>query len=124
MKLTESLQKMQSEREYLTEEVKHLRDHNYSLMTNINALNQEKSNALLANRDLQIEVSYRLTVIPLNPDLDALSFDLWLQVERLKHTVMRVENQTQMLKRRTLRTLPEVKTQPTNFHLFLGPLLL
>uniref|UniRef100_A0A8C7ZI30 CARD domain-containing protein n=1 Tax=Oryzias sinensis TaxID=183150 RepID=A0A8C7ZI30_9TELE len=72
MKLTESLQKMQSEREYLTEEVKHLRDHNYSLMTNINALNQEKSNALLANRDLQIEVSYRLTVIPLNPDLDAL----------------------------------------------------
>uniref|UniRef100_A0A3P9MHS5 CARD domain-containing protein n=1 Tax=Oryzias latipes TaxID=8090 RepID=A0A3P9MHS5_ORYLA len=88
MKLTESLQKMQSEREYLTEEVKHLRDHNYSLMTNINALNQEKSNALLANRDLQIEV------------------------ERLKHTVMTVENQTQMLKRRTLRTLPESPSMP------------
>uniref|UniRef100_A0A8C7ZCZ7 CARD domain-containing protein n=1 Tax=Oryzias sinensis TaxID=183150 RepID=A0A8C7ZCZ7_9TELE len=34
MKLTESLQKMQSEREYLTEEVKHLRDHNYMIPLN------------------------------------------------------------------------------------------
>lgn len=56
-KVTERLQKMRDERERLNEEVKQLRDHNYSLMADINCLNQEKSNALLANRDLQIEVS-------------------------------------------------------------------
>ncbi|MEQ2179801.1 hypothetical protein GOODEAATRI_028865, partial [Goodea atripinnis] len=42
-------------KEQLNEELKQLRDHNYSLMADINTLNQEKSNALLANRDLQIE---------------------------------------------------------------------
>lgn len=56
-KLTERVQKFREERERLSDEVKQLRDHNYSLMADINGLNQEKSNALLANRDLQIEVS-------------------------------------------------------------------
>lgn len=56
-KLTERVQKLRDERERLSEEVKQLRDHNYSLMANINTLSQEKSSALLANRDLQIEVS-------------------------------------------------------------------
>uniref|UniRef100_A0A3Q0RLX6 Caspase recruitment domain family, member 9 n=1 Tax=Amphilophus citrinellus TaxID=61819 RepID=A0A3Q0RLX6_AMPCI len=82
-KLTERLQKIRDERERLSEEVKQLRDHNYSLMADINSLTQEKSNTLLANRDLQIEV------------------------ERLKHTVMRAENQTRLLRRRTLRPLQE-----------------
>ncbi|XP_024132045.1 caspase recruitment domain-containing protein 9 isoform X2 [Oryzias melastigma] len=86
IKLTERLQKLRSEREYLTEEVKHLRDHNYSLMADINALNQEKSNALLANRDLQIEV------------------------ERLKNTVLKAENETRLWKRKTMRTMPEAKS--------------
>lgn len=56
-KLTERVQKFREERDRLSEEMKQLRDHNYSLMADINTLNQEKSNALLANRDLQIEVS-------------------------------------------------------------------
>ena len=56
-KMTERVQKVRGEREQLSEEVKQLRDHNYSLMADINKLNQEKSSALLANRDLQIEVS-------------------------------------------------------------------
>ncbi|XP_008301349.1 caspase recruitment domain-containing protein 9 [Stegastes partitus] len=56
-KLTERVHKIREERERLSEEVKQLRDHNYSLMADINSLNQEKSSALLANRDLQIEVS-------------------------------------------------------------------
>ena len=56
-KLTERVQKVREERERLSEEVKQLRDHNYSLMADINTLSQEKSNTLLANRDLQIEVS-------------------------------------------------------------------
>uniref|UniRef100_A0A3Q4H6Z5 Caspase recruitment domain family, member 9 n=1 Tax=Neolamprologus brichardi TaxID=32507 RepID=A0A3Q4H6Z5_NEOBR len=56
-KLTERVQKVRDERERLSEEVKQLRDHNYSLMADINSLNQEKSNALLANRDLQIEIN-------------------------------------------------------------------
>ena len=56
-KLTERVQKVREERERLSDEVKQLRDHNYSLMADINTLNQERSNALLANRDLQIEVS-------------------------------------------------------------------
>lgn len=57
-KMAERLHKLRNEREQLSEEVKHLRDHNYSLMAEINGLNQEKSNALLANRDLQMEVSW------------------------------------------------------------------
>lgn len=56
-KLTERVHKLREEREHLSKEVKQLRDHNYSLMVNINSLSQEKSSALLANRDLQIEVS-------------------------------------------------------------------
>nr|XP_046242400.1 caspase recruitment domain-containing protein 9 isoform X2 [Scatophagus argus] len=85
-KLTERVQKVREERDRLSEEVKQLRDHNYSLMADINTLSQEKSNALLANRDLQIEV------------------------ERLKHTVLRAESQTRLLRRRTLRPLQEVET--------------
>ncbi|KAM4745171.1 caspase recruitment domain-containing protein 9 isoform 2-T4 [Anableps anableps] len=90
-KLTERVQKLREEREQLNEELKQLRDHNYSLMADINALNQEKSNALLANRDLQIEV------------------------ERLKHTVLRAESETRLLKRRTMRPLQqeEQKEKPT-----------
>ncbi|XP_051806843.1 caspase recruitment domain-containing protein 9 isoform X2 [Acanthochromis polyacanthus] len=85
-KLTERVQKIREERERLSEEVKQLRDHNYTLMADINSLNQERSNALLANRDLQIEV------------------------ERLKHTVLRAENQTRLLRRRTLRPLQESRS--------------
>ncbi|KAM8886959.1 LOW QUALITY PROTEIN: caspase recruitment domain-containing protein 9 [Spinachia spinachia] len=71
--LSERVQKLRGD-----EEAKHLREHNYSLMADINGLTQEKSAALLANRDLQIEV------------------------ERLKHTVQRAESQTRIL-RRTVR---------------------
>ncbi|XP_040927933.2 snRNA-activating protein complex subunit 4 isoform X2 [Betta splendens] len=78
-KLTERVQRFREERDRLSEEMKQLRDHNYSLMADINTLNQEKSNALLANRDLQIEV------------------------ERLKNTVQRAESQTRLLRRRTAR---------------------
>ncbi|XP_058492681.1 caspase recruitment domain-containing protein 9 [Solea solea] len=95
-KLTERVQKLREERERLSEEVKQLRNHNYSLMTEINTLNQEKSNALLANRDLQIEV------------------------ECLKHNVQRAESQTRLLRRRTLRPQLESRnvTVPTEtfFH--------
>ncbi|XP_053277505.1 caspase recruitment domain-containing protein 9 isoform X1 [Pleuronectes platessa] len=83
-KLTERVQKVREERERLSDEVKQLRDHNYSLMADINTLNQERSNALLANRDLQIEV------------------------ERLKNSVVQAEGQTRLLRRRTLRPLQEV----------------
>ncbi|XP_015250591.1 PREDICTED: caspase recruitment domain-containing protein 9 isoform X1 [Cyprinodon variegatus] len=82
-KLTERVQKLREEREQLNEELKQLRDHNYNLMADINTLNQEKSNALLANRDLQIEV------------------------ERLKHTLLRAESETRLLKRRTMRPLQQ-----------------
>ncbi|XP_006797614.1 caspase recruitment domain-containing protein 9 [Neolamprologus brichardi] len=96
-KLTERVQKVRDERERLSEEVKQLRDHNYSLMADINSLNQEKSNALLANRDLQIEV------------------------ERLKHTVMRAENQTRLLRRRTLRPLQGGKSLDLPTETFFHP---
>lgn len=56
-KLSERVEKLREERQLLSEEAKQLRDHNYSLMSEINGLAQEKSAALLANRDLQIEVS-------------------------------------------------------------------
>uniref|UniRef100_A0A3Q3FPP6 Caspase recruitment domain family, member 9 n=1 Tax=Labrus bergylta TaxID=56723 RepID=A0A3Q3FPP6_9LABR len=90
-KLTERIHKVREERERLNEEVKQLRDHNYSLMADINTLSQEKSNAQLANRDLQIEV------------------------ERLKHTVVRAESQTRLLRRRTLRPLRSLALPPETF---------
>ncbi|XP_049907557.1 caspase recruitment domain-containing protein 9 [Epinephelus moara] len=96
-KLTERVQKIREERERLSDEVKQLRDHNYSLMADINALNQEKSNALLANRDLQIEV------------------------ERLKHTVLRAESQTRLLRRRTLRPLQESRSLALPSETFFHP---
>ncbi|XP_071370575.1 caspase recruitment domain-containing protein 9-like, partial [Centroberyx affinis] len=85
-RLTERVQKVREERERLSEEVKQLRDHNYSLMADINTLSQEKNNALLANRDLQIEV------------------------ERLKHTLLRTESETRLLIRRTLRPLQQSRS--------------
>ncbi|XP_078101389.1 caspase recruitment domain-containing protein 9-like [Sander vitreus] len=92
-KLTERVQKLREDREQLSEEVKQLRDHNYSLMVDINTLGREKSAALLANRDMQIEV------------------------ERLKHTVMRAENQTKLLRRRTLQDRSLVLPKGNVFHL-------
>ncbi|XP_042337410.1 caspase recruitment domain-containing protein 9 [Plectropomus leopardus] len=96
-KLTERVQKVREERERLSEEVKQLRDHNYSLMADINSLNQEKSAALLANRDMQIEV------------------------ERLKHTVLRAESQTRLLRRRTLRPLQESRSLALPSETFFHP---
>ncbi|XP_068457818.1 caspase recruitment domain-containing protein 9 isoform X2 [Clinocottus analis] len=78
-KLTERVQKLREEREQLSEEAKRLRDHNYTLMAAAAALERQKSAALLANRDLQI------------------------QVERLKHNVQRGESQTRLLRRQTLK---------------------
>lgn len=56
-KLSERVQKLRDERECLSEEVKELQHHNYNLMADNTSLNQERSAALLANKDLQIEVS-------------------------------------------------------------------
>ncbi|XP_029283946.1 caspase recruitment domain-containing protein 9 [Cottoperca gobio] len=98
-KLTERVHKIREERERLSEEVKQLRDHNYSLMADINTLGQEKSHALLANRDLQIEV------------------------ERLKHTVLRAESQTRLLRRRTMRPLQESRSLALPTETFFHPRL-
>ncbi|XP_034451481.1 caspase recruitment domain-containing protein 9 isoform X2 [Hippoglossus hippoglossus] len=96
-KLTERVQKVREERERLSDEVKQLRDHNYSLMADINTLNQERSNALLANRDLQIEV------------------------ERLKNSVLQAESQTRLLRRRTLRPLQESRSLALPSETFFHP---
>ncbi|XP_068559127.1 caspase recruitment domain-containing protein 9 [Cebidichthys violaceus] len=96
-KLTERVQKVREERERLSEEVRQLRDHNYSLMADINTLGQEKSSALLANRDLQIEV------------------------ERLKHNVQRAESQSRLLRRRTLRPLQESRSLAPPTETFFHP---
>lgn len=69
------MQKLREERERLTEEVKQLRDHNYSLMSDITSLGQEKSAALLANRDLQIEVTRPYSTPP-SPGHNCGSADL------------------------------------------------
>ncbi|XP_075938584.1 caspase recruitment domain-containing protein 9 isoform X2 [Anarhichas minor] len=96
-KLTERVQKVREERERLSEEVRQLRDHNYSLMADVNTLGQEKSSALLANRDLQIEV------------------------ERLKHNVQRAESQSRLLRRRTLRPLQESRSLAPPTETFFHP---
>ncbi|KAK9521934.1 hypothetical protein VZT92_018437 [Zoarces viviparus] len=96
-KLTERVQKVREERERLSEEVRQLRDHNYSLMADVNTLGQEKSSALLANRDLQIEV------------------------ERLKHNVQRAESQSRLLRRRTPRPLQESRSLAPPTETFFHP---
>ncbi|XP_019964459.1 caspase recruitment domain-containing protein 9 isoform X2 [Paralichthys olivaceus] len=96
-KLTERVRKVREERERLCDEVKQLRDHNYSLMADINTLNQERSNTLLANRDLQIEV------------------------ERLKNSVLQAESQTRLLRRRTLRPLQESRSLALPSETFFHP---
>uniref|UniRef100_A0A3B5M5A2 CARD domain-containing protein n=1 Tax=Xiphophorus couchianus TaxID=32473 RepID=A0A3B5M5A2_9TELE len=68
-KLTERVQKLREEREQLTEELKKLRLHNYNLMADVTSLTQDKSNALLANRDLQIESIFQSRI--LTPPSDA-----------------------------------------------------
>ncbi|KAM4615846.1 caspase recruitment domain-containing protein 9 [Polymixia lowei] len=55
-RLSERVQKSREEKERLNEEVKHLREHNYILMADVTTLGQEKNNALLANKDLQLEM--------------------------------------------------------------------
>ncbi|XP_031735118.1 caspase recruitment domain-containing protein 9 isoform X7 [Anarrhichthys ocellatus] len=96
-KLTERVQKVREERERLSDEVRQLRDHNYSLMADVNTLGQEKSSALLANRDLQIEV------------------------ERLKYNVQRAESQSRLLRRRTLRPLQESRSLAPPTETFFHP---
>ncbi|XP_056134084.1 caspase recruitment domain-containing protein 9 [Lampris incognitus] len=87
-RLTERVQKAREERERLNEEVMRLREHNYSLMADMTAVNQEKNNLLLANRDLQIEV------------------------ERLKCSVQTAECESRLARGRTVRLRSAMEERP------------
>lgn len=55
-KQQERVQRMRGEWEQMWDEVRHLKDENYKLMSDMNRLCEEKNSALMCNRDLQLEV--------------------------------------------------------------------
>lgn len=55
-KQQERVQRLREERDRLWDEIRHLKDENYSLMHDITRLSEEKNGALMSNRDLQLTV--------------------------------------------------------------------
>lgn len=55
-KQKERVQRLREERDRLWDEIRHLKDENYSLMHDITRLSEEKNGALMSNRDLQLTV--------------------------------------------------------------------
>ncbi|XP_046904039.1 caspase recruitment domain-containing protein 9 isoform X4 [Hypomesus transpacificus] len=81
----ERLQRLRAERDRYLEELRHLKDDNYGLMLQVTKLSEEKNCALMASRDLQLEI------------------------EKLKHNLMKAESDFQIQHRRSksLRNIVE-----------------
>ncbi|XP_067087478.1 caspase recruitment domain-containing protein 9 isoform X1 [Osmerus mordax] len=81
----ERLQRLRAERDRYLEELRLLKDDNYGLMLQVTKLSEEKNCALMASRDLQLEI------------------------EKLKHNLMKAESDFQIQHRRSksLRNIVE-----------------
>lgn len=86
-KQKERVQRLREERDRLWDEIRHLKDENYSLMHDITRLSEEKNGALMSNRDLQ------------------------LTIERLKHSLMNAESVSEIRHRRTLTLIKQRPSQ-------------
>ncbi|KAG5261058.1 hypothetical protein AALO_G00299530 [Alosa alosa] len=94
-KQKERVQRLREERDRLWDEMRQLKDENYSLMHNITRLSEEKNGALMSNRDLQ------------------------LNIEKLKHNLMNAESVSEIQRKRTITLKKGTirKLQKENDHL-------
>ncbi|XP_076145064.1 caspase recruitment domain-containing protein 9 isoform X2 [Alosa pseudoharengus] len=94
-KQKERVQRLREERDRLWDEMRQLKDENYSLMHDITRLSEEKNGALMSNRDLQ------------------------LNIEKLKHNLMNAESVSEIQRKRTITLKKGTirKLQKENDHL-------
>lgn len=85
-KQQERVRRMREEKDRQWEEVRHLKDENYSLMHNVTKLSEEKNSALMSNRDLQLEI------------------------EKLKHCLMNAESDSKI---RTVKLKNAMEQRPS-----------
>uniref|UniRef100_A0A8C8FDC6 CARD domain-containing protein n=1 Tax=Oncorhynchus tshawytscha TaxID=74940 RepID=A0A8C8FDC6_ONCTS len=85
-KQQERVHRMREEKDRLWEEVRHLKDENYSLMHDVTKLSEEKNSALMSNRDLQLEI------------------------EKLKHCLMNAESDSKI---RTVKLKNAMEQRPS-----------
>ncbi|XP_053336417.1 caspase recruitment domain-containing protein 9 [Clarias gariepinus] len=88
-KQQERVQRMRGEWEQMWDEVRHLKDENYKLMSDMNRLCEEKNSALMCNRDLQLEI------------------------ERLKHSLMNAESNSKIQRKRTITLKNAMEQRPS-----------
>ncbi|XP_010875026.1 caspase recruitment domain-containing protein 9 [Esox lucius] len=88
-KQQERVQHMREERDRLCEEARHLKDENYSLMHSVTKLSEDKNSALMANRDLQLEI------------------------EKLKHSLMNAESDSKIQRKRTVNLKNAIEQRPS-----------
>ncbi|XP_038868657.1 caspase recruitment domain-containing protein 9-like isoform X2 [Salvelinus namaycush] len=84
-KQQERVHRMREEKGRLWEEVRHLKDENYSLMRDVTKLSEEKNSALMSARDLQLEI------------------------EKLKHCLMNAESDSKI---RTVKLKNAMEQRP------------
>ncbi|KAJ8005928.1 hypothetical protein DPEC_G00122980 [Dallia pectoralis] len=88
-KQQERVQRMREEKDRLWDEARHLKDENYSLMHNVTKLSKDKNNALMANRELQLEI------------------------EKLKHSLMNAESDSKIQRKRTVNLKNAIEQRPS-----------
>uniref|UniRef100_A0A8C2JMA3 Caspase recruitment domain-containing protein 9-like n=1 Tax=Cyprinus carpio TaxID=7962 RepID=A0A8C2JMA3_CYPCA len=88
-KQKDRVQRTRDERERMCEEARKLRDENYRLMHDLTRLSEEKSCALMCNRDLQLEI------------------------EKLKHSLMNAESDSKIQRKKTITLKNAMEQRPS-----------
>ncbi|XP_018955585.2 caspase recruitment domain-containing protein 9-like [Cyprinus carpio] len=88
-KQKDRVQRTREERERMCEEARKLRDENYRLMHDLTRLSEEKSCALMCNRDLQLEI------------------------EKLKHSLMNAESDSKIQRKKTITLKNAMEQRPS-----------
>ncbi|XP_053329345.1 caspase recruitment domain-containing protein 9 [Spea bombifrons] len=89
----ERVQKMKEERDNFSKELKKCKDENYDLAMRFASQSEEKNSALMKNRDLQLEI------------------------EKLKHNLMRAEDDCQLERRQTSKLKNAIEKRPSPDHI-------
>uniref|UniRef100_W5MAA8 Caspase recruitment domain family, member 9 n=1 Tax=Lepisosteus oculatus TaxID=7918 RepID=W5MAA8_LEPOC len=88
-KQQERVRRMKEERDGFSDEARKLKDENYSLLRDFTKLSEDKNNALMRNRDLQLEI------------------------EKLKHSLMNAENDFKIQRKRTMTLKNAMEQRPS-----------
>ncbi|XP_015222490.2 caspase recruitment domain-containing protein 9 isoform X1 [Lepisosteus oculatus] len=88
-KQQERVRRMKEERDGFSDEARKLKDENYSLLHDFTKLSEDKNNALMRNRDLQLEI------------------------EKLKHSLMNAENDFKIQRKRTMTLKNAMEQRPS-----------